>query len=240
MNLLSDVAKLKPAKTGRCSSWDTSGRNSDFWRVAAGETRVLADIKGSGSITHIWMTQRNHYRDCLLKFTWDNAEQPSALVPLGDFFGLGHTIVNSYQSLLFTASTVDEYMFEHPCALNCYVRMPFGERTVVEIVNESQEEHCVYFYIDYELTSEPKPADTAYFHAEFRRENPFGGWGHEILANTPEADIANTGRLAWENNYVLLETQGRGHYLGCNLSVTNLQGTWWGEGTDMRGHGSGG
>lgn len=233
MNLLSDLVKLKPAKTGRCSSWDTSGRNSDSWRVAPGETRVLADIQGSGNITHIWMTQRNHYRDCLLKFTWDDAEQPSVLVPLGDFFGLGHTIVNSYQSLLFTASTVDEYMFEHPCALNCYVQMPFGEHAVVEIVNESQEEHSVYFYIDYELTSEPKPADTAYFHAEFRRENPFGGWGPEILANTPEADISNTGRLAWENNYVLLETQGRGHYLGCNLSVTNFQGTWWGEGDDM-------
>ena len=26
---------------------------------------------------------------------------------------------------------------------------------------------------------------------------------------------------------------GRGHYLGCNLSVTNFQGTWWGEGDDM-------
>ncbi|NQU11125.1 DUF2961 domain-containing protein, partial [bacterium] len=30
-----------------------------------------------------------------------------------------------------------------------------------------------------------------------------------------------------------LETRGRGHYLGGNLSVTNLQGTWWGEGDDM-------
>ncbi|UCH01481.1 MAG: DUF2961 domain-containing protein, partial [Candidatus Bathyarchaeota archaeon] len=29
------------------------------------------------------------------------------------------------------------------------------------------------------------------------------------------------------------ETGGRGHYVGCNLSVTNFQGTWWGEGDDM-------
>ena len=39
--------------------------------------------------------------------------------------------------------------------------------------------------------------------------------------------------MAWDNNYVILETQGRGHYIGCNLSVTNFQGTWWGEGDDM-------
>ena len=51
--------------------------------------------------------------------------------------------------------------------------------------------------------------------------------------NTPEADIANKGRTAWENNYLILEARGRGHYIGCNLSVTNFQGTWWGEGDDM-------
>jgi len=43
----------------------------------------------------------------------------------------------------------------------------------------------------------------------------------------------NVGKTAWENNYVILDTKGRGHYLGCNLSVTNFQGTWWGEGDDM-------
>ena len=32
---------------------------------------------------------------------------------------------------------------------------------------------------------------------------------------------------------MILDTRGRGHYLGCNLSVTNFQGTWWGEGDDM-------
>jgi len=43
----------------------------------------------------------------------------------------------------------------------------------------------------------------------------------------------NMEKTAWENNYTILETKGRGHYIGCNLSVTNFQGTWWGEGDDM-------
>ncbi len=233
ISLVSSLPQLRRARTGRASSWDTTGRNDNVWHFAPGETRTLADIKGPGCITHLWMTQRSHYRDCLLKITWDNAPFPSVLCPLGDFFGLGHGLVNSYQSLLFTASTQHNGKWEHPCALNSYLPMPFRERAVVELINQSSEPHNQYFYVDYETYDAPPGPDTGYAHAEFRRENPFGGWGHEIPVNTPEADIVNKERDAWDNNYVILETQGRGHYIGCTLSVTNLQGTWWGEGDDM-------
>jgi hypothetical protein len=228
-----DLSQLKKARTGRFSSYDVSGRNADAWEIQPGETRVLADIQGPGAITHIWMTQFKHYRECLLRITWDNAERPSVLVPLGDFFCLGHSLVNSFQSYLFSASTQWNNQFDHGCALNCYARMPFRERAVVELVNESKEVHGQYFYVDYETYAQPLPDETAYFHAEFRRENPFGGWGQEIPVNVPEVDIANKERLAWVNNYVILEAQGRGHYIGCNLSVTNFHGDWWGEGDDM-------
>ena len=230
--MLADLTTITAARTGRASSWDTTGRNADRWTIPAGESRVLADIRGPGLLTHIWMTQRNHYRDCLLKITWDNADHPSVLAPLGDFFGLGNAIVNSYQSQLFTASTKWNNQFESGCALNCYAPMPFRERALVELVNESAEDHLQYFYFDYEQVDE-LPAAQGYFHAEFRRANPFGGWGHEITVNKPEANIVNKARQAWEDNYVILDTQGRGHYIGCTLSVTNFQGTWWGEGDDM-------
>lgn len=232
MDMLNQLTRISNSKTGRSSSWDTSGRNNDAWWIPPGESRVLADIKGPGLITHLWLTQRNHYRECLLKITWDNADQPSVLVPLGDFFCLGHNIVNSFESLLFTASTNANNAFNQGCALNAYVPMPFQERALVELVNESDEPHRQYFYVDYE-TADALPQDTGYFHAEFRRMNPFGGWGHEVRVNTPEANIVNKAELAWDNNYVILETKGRGHYIGCNLSVTNFQGTWWGEGDDM-------
>lgn len=230
--MLLELARIKNRKTGRAASWDTSGRNQDSWKIPAGESAVLADIKGPACITHIWMTQFNHYRECLLKITFDDAEYPSVLCPIGDFFCLGNSLVNSFQSLLFTASTRAPYHFNQGAALNCYVAMPFAKRALVELINESDQEHSQYFYIDYE-TLEEAPADLGYFHAEFRRTNPFGGWGHEIPVNSPEANIANKERQAWENNYVILETKGRGHYIGCNLSVTNFQGTWWGEGDDM-------
>ncbi len=232
--MITELSKIRSGKSGRFSSWDTTGRNNDAWTIEPGETKRLADIKGPGAITHIWMTQQKNYRECLLKITWDNSERPSVLAPLGDFFGLGHGIVNSYQSLLFTASCTGERAnrFNRGCALNSYVFMPFKERAVVELINESKEPHRQYFYVDYETYDEALP-ESGYFHAEFRRTNPFGGWGPEILVNTPEADVENMGKDAWDNNYLILGTSGRGHYIGCVLSVTNFQGTWWGEGDDM-------
>jgi len=231
--MLNSLSRIQNRKTGRASSWDTTGRNADRWIIPAGESRVLADIRGPARITHIWMTAHHHFRECLLKITWDNARSPSVLVPLGDFFCLGHGIVNSFQSLLFTASTSRNNQFNQGCALNCYAPMPFRERAVVELVNQSREDHGQYFYFDYETLDAAPDEAAGYFHAEFRRANPFGGWGHEIRVNTPQANVVNKQRTAWDNNYVILDTKGRGHYIGCNLSVTNFQGTWWGEGDDM-------
>ena len=231
--LLSSLTRIKEARSLRAASWDTTGRNNDAWNIEPNETRVLADIKGPGCINHIWMTQRDGYRNVLLRVFWDDEEYPSVLCPLGDFFGLGNEIVNSYDSLLFSASTAGNNQFNTGCALNCYVQMPFNKSARIELVNEGDEMHRQYFYIDYELYAQPLDDDVAYFHTQFRRENPCDGWGHEIRVNRPEANIINAERLAWDNNYLILEAEGRGHYIGCNLSVTNFQGTWWGEGDDM-------
>ncbi len=226
-------AILKPErKTGRVSSWDTSGRNSDHWIIQPGERRVLAEIDGPGCITHIWMTQREHYRECLLLFTWDDAAEPSIAVPLGDFFCLGNSLVNSFQSALFTASTPRNHQFNQGCALNAYAAMPFQKHAKIEIVNESVSAHMQYFYIDYERYPVGND-ELGYLHAEFRRTNPFSGWGSNVSVYNPQNNVVNLGEVAWENNYVILDTQGEGHYLGCNLSVANFAGEWWGEGDDM-------
>ena len=110
--MIDELFRLKKATTKRSSSWEKNGRNADFWRFAPGESRVIADIKGPGKITHLWMTTGQHYRDVLIKITWDNHDVPSVLVPYGDFFGLGNGIVNSYQSALFSASTNHNNKFD--------------------------------------------------------------------------------------------------------------------------------
>jgi hypothetical protein len=231
--LLESLTHFKKARSLRASSWDVSGRNGDAWGIKPGETKVLADIKGPGCIKHIWMTQGQGYRDVLIRIFWDDEENPSVLCPLGDFFGLGNEIVNSYQCYLFSASTWGNNQRNGGCALNCYASMPFKKSARVELINEGDKPHGQYFYIDYELYDEPLGDDVIYFHTQFRRENPCNGWGHEITVNVHEANIVNTERLAWTNNYLILDAVGKGHYVGCNLSVSNFQGTWWGEGDDM-------
>jgi hypothetical protein len=250
MNLLDLATFRNGVRTLRASSWDRSGRNRDWWTIPPGESRVLADLRGPGLITHLWFTQKRGYRDCLLKITWDDAPAPSVLCPLGDFFCLGHDIVNTFQSLLFTASThatranrlgadapspgsPGEFIEHKGCALNSYVPMPYRQRCVIELVNEGTLPQEQFFFIDYELHPAGLSENLGYFHAEFHRSNPFRGWAPEIAVNTPEVDVPNLGRAAWRDNYLILSARGRGHYLGCNLSVTNFAGTWWGEGDDM-------
>lgn len=85
-HLLASLTQTKKAKTLRASSWDTSGRNRDAWMIEGGETCVLADLKGPGCITHIWMTQSGEgaFRNVVLKMFWDGEDEPSVAVPLGD------------------------------------------------------------------------------------------------------------------------------------------------------------
>jgi len=109
--------------------------------------------------------------------------------------------------------------------------MPFNQKAKIEIVNENELPFILYFNIDYEMYHEPLSDDTAYFHASWNRENPCHGWGPDIQVNSPEVNgVVN---LKGENNYVVLDVEGTGHYVGCNLTVKHYQGSWWGEGNDM-------
>lgn len=174
----------------------------------------------------------DYYRKVLLRITWDDQEHPSVLVPLGDFFGVGHCMPNSYASALFTVSAKPEesLVFGGSAALNCWAPMPFNRRALVEVVNENDLPLTMYFYLDYELFRQPLPEDSLYFHARWTRMDPCSGWGPDLQTNSPETNVAH---LSDAGNFVVLETTGAGHYVGCNLSVHHRQGSWWGEGDDM-------
>lgn len=175
----------------------------------------------------------NYYRKVLIRITWDDHVYPSVLAPLGDFFGIGHSMPGNYSSIPFLVTTrpEEQYKFGGTAAMNCYFPMPFNKRAKIEIINENERPFGLYFHIDYELYRQPLGEDIAYFHAQWRRELPCDGWGPELQVNSPE--VNGVSNLYGEGNYTLLETEGHGHYVGCNLSVTHFQGSWWGEGDDM-------
>jgi hypothetical protein len=175
----------------------------------------------------------DYYRKVLLKIYWDEQDDPSVLVPLGDFFGLMNSLAGNYASLPLTVSVKDteRFLFGGSAALNSYFQMPFNRRARVVVENQNDVAYLQYFYVDYELYREPLPADVGYFHAQWRRQNPCAGWGPDLQVNSQE--VAAVANLDGQGNYVILDVEAEGHYVGCNLAVRHFQGSWWGEGDDM-------
>lgn len=176
--------------------------------VEPGSTEILAEIDGPGIIKHIWITVADEtddgpfvLRDLVLRMYWDDERHPSVEVPLGDFFCNGHAMrcnVNSEPIVV-----VPEGGF------NCYFPMPFRQGAKITIESQHTETIPMFFYqIDYTVVPELDD-DTAYFHAQWRRENP-----------TTEKE-----------DYTIVDgIEGEGHLVGTYLAWTALSQDWWGEG----------
>ena len=57
--------------------------------IEPGKTYTVAEISGSGTIEHIWMTPTGDWRLSILRMYWDGETTPSVEVPVGDFFAMG-------------------------------------------------------------------------------------------------------------------------------------------------------
>ena len=138
------------------------------WKVSPcidlepGELRTLADIEGPGAIQQIWMTPNGNTRFLILRFYWDDAEQPAVECPLGDFFASGWGEYAHVNSLAVCVNPRN--------GMNCYWQMPFRKACRITVENIAEEGATLFYQINYTLTDVPE--DAAYFHAQFRRSNP--------------------------------------------------------------------
>ena len=240
---LADLARARPGRRRRVSSWDRSGGNFDFAAIGPGQTITVADIEGAGIIRHIWCTMaapRNpHYaRTTVLRMFWDSSPAPCVEAPIADFFGIGHGIVKNFWSLPLAMSPQDGKGF------NCWFPMPFASDARIEVTNEAASGMIFHYYVDYDEHARLDD-DLLRFHTQWRRENPTTGWGEGRF----DDDLSSGGRMgearqkAWgtpnldgAGNYVIMEATGRGHYAGCNLNVdcfARARDDWYGEGDDM-------
>ncbi len=239
---LHSLARAKTFRAKRFSSWDKTGGNGDAWFLAPGEAKTIAEIDGPGSVSHIWFTVNSpdplYLRKLLLRAYWDGEDAPSIDTPLGDFFGLGHARTYSYQCALFNTSCFERGKVGGGVALNCWAPMPFGKHARIEIVNQQEEPvHSFYFYVDYQLHA-AADEELLRFHAQWRRENPCDGWtgpGSAWLSSGWHGRMSGPEgkNLTEAGNYLVLDAEGRGHYVGVNLSIDHLQKGWYGEGDDM-------
>jgi hypothetical protein len=205
-DLLKGLAEKQDYRSRRVSSYDRSGGNRDSIAIEPGKTAVLAEIRGPAAVHHIWVTiaaEPFYGRKIVLRVYWDGEKNPSVEAPVGDFFGVGHGLNRNLASLPITCSSEGR-------ARNCYWYMPFRRSCRITATNEgSRPVAAFYYYIDYrELAA--LPPDTPYFHARYRQEFP----------PDPKRD------------YLLLEAEGAGHYVGCVMSVLQRAMGWWGEGDD--------
>jgi len=131
-------------------------------RIAAGETRTLAEIEGPGVIQHIWLTITGAWRHSILRVYWDGQAAPSVECPVGDFFACGWGRYAQVSSLAVCVNPGS--------AFNSYWPMPFQRHCRITLENITGGEVYLYYQVTYALTDVPE--DCAYFHAQFRRSNP--------------------------------------------------------------------
>jgi hypothetical protein len=177
------------------------------WKISPcipvpGQTIVeLASIKGPGAIQHIWVTVHpSNWRRLVLRMYWDDEPAPSVETPLGDFFCNGWGEPCNVSSLPIAVNPAGGF--------NSYWEMPFRRHARITLENLSPDRINEFFYqITYTLTEVPQ--DRAYFHAQWRRNNP----------------------LPYQTPHTILDgVEGRGHYVGTYLAWGVNNRGWWGEG----------
>ena len=213
----------------RASSYDRTGGNDDFRKMAAGETITLLDDNGPAIITHIWVTiaspEAYHLKKLVLRMYWDGETSPSVETPIGDFFGLGLGEYFLFESTPLAVAS-DK-------ALNSFFPMPFRKHARITVTNQGSEDvDAFYFNIDYQALPKDLPADTMYFHAQYRQAAPNKGWTNQWESNDA-ANVNGKKNLEGDGNYIWMEAAGHGHFVGVTMSVLQNQDGWWGEGDDM-------
>lgn len=115
------------------SSRDVAEPARKDFDLGPAQTLTLCRIEGAGRVVRFWFTlplfrQRHALKDLVLSVYWDGEDTPSIEVPVGDFFGasFGRPLRLTYGSFLVVGG-----------AYTCLLPMPFNERAVFQLRNDS-------------------------------------------------------------------------------------------------------
>lgn len=195
----------EPGAGGKAASRLGAGRKGAPARtIQPGETVQLCDIRGPGTIRHIWMTTEGDpvtQRACVIRAWWDGQDHPSLECPIGDLFGIAHGKITSYQSAVHSCGPTG--------GRNLWLPMPFFKRAKFTFSNEGAKPIPLFYQVDYTL-HDKHPRDVGRLHVLFHRENP-----------TTE-----------KQDFVLLpQRKQKGRFIGSLIGIRNLHPSqWWGEG----------
>jgi hypothetical protein len=171
--------------------------------IKPGESVTLCDIKGPGTLRHIWITTQREpelLRSLVVRGYWEGQTHPSVECPLGDFMGFAHGKVTAYQSAVHSVG--------ESAGMNLWLPMPFARRARFTFANEGRKPTPLFYQIDYTL-GDKHAKGVGRLHVLFRRENP----------TTLKQDFE-----------LLPPRQGKGRFLGSIIGIRALEDNWWGEG----------
>jgi D-arabinan exo alpha-(1,3)/(1,5)-arabinofuranosidase (non-reducing end) len=172
--------------------------------IEPGQTYTIADINGPGAIQSLWLSgdlslNGPTARFYIFRIYWDDQDQPSVECPVADFFASGWGQFAQINSLPVAVNPNRGY--------NCFWEMPFRKHCRMTLENRHTEPMTHYYQVNYTLTDVPE--DAAYFHAQFRRNNP----------------------LPYKSPYTIVDgVAAAGHYVGTALAWGVNNNGWWGEG----------
>jgi len=141
------------------SELGTGWKVNPYVRIEPNQTFVMADIKGSGAIQHIWMTPTGDNHRNIIRFYWDGEDKPSIECPVADFFATGLCQYMTFSSLAVCVNPGSGF--------NCYWSMPFRKSAKITMTNTGEKRMTLYYQVDYALGKVSK--DTAYLHAQYRK-----------------------------------------------------------------------
>ncbi len=188
-----DICKVKQNKTIMQNSLWNLDIYPDHPRLAPFGTVEMANFKGPGVVKTIHITVNRPGKDVLdqvyIEITYDGNSFPSVYAPLGDFLGYSFKGKSSNFASVFLANRPKRSLYS-------YFPMPFKKEIQIKLINKTDREIGGLAYVTAELLPEWDD-ELLYFHANwFNKE-----------VKLPEDLIP------------LINTKGRGHYLGTHMTV---------------------
>jgi len=188
--------------------------------LSAGEKQIVAKLTGSGAIAELRVQVKNRdsstiaelLRKTSISMKWDGSAQEAVWSPLGDFFGTSPGW-NEYQTL--PMGMTKDWMYS-------YWYMPYEKGAEIIIENKFDESVDLKMEIKHEKIGQ-NIEKYGRFHAKWHR------------------DLKPMPKDRWPD-WRLLETTGKGRFVGTHLLVWNPKGGsssrggpgyyWWGEGDE--------
>ncbi len=219
----------------------TADENTTRMQLAAGQSSEVYRTKGAGRVTGLWVKLPENLRTAevlrglKLRIYWDGEKHPAVDTPLGPFFNdawgtpseakpvplspdIKGAVPNEKEWAQWNFGLPKEYrglLFGHTQdrGYYCYFPMPYAKGARIELENTTSTQVPLTFMVRDE-TWPSVPANLGRFHAAYNRENPTQG-----IEDPAKVHADFTGK----DNYVMLNTTGRGHFVGCSFFMRKVK-----------------